>query len=54
MTHETDLSVGVDVVVYTEEKRDRPWLGRVLEIFNDSLEFRIHWYQVIVILLLIG
>ena len=43
---ETDIAIGLDVVVYTESKSDRPWLGRVCEIFEETLEFQIHWYQV--------
>ena len=36
--------LGLDVAVYTKEKRTRPWIGRVTELVNDE-QFKIHWYS---------
>ena len=43
---QTDLAPGLDVCVFTEDQKTRPWLGRVLEVFPEELTFDIHWYQV--------
>ena len=37
--------VGQDVVVYTEVKDGRPWVGRVQETYIDRSEFLIHWFE---------
>ena len=42
----SDLAEGIDVCVYTTERKSRPWLGRVRRVFPESLEFEINWYQV--------
>ena len=44
----TDLAVGLDVCVYTHNRSTRPWLGRVVGIFPETMEFDCHWYQVII------
>ena len=36
---------GMDVAVYTENKRGRPWVGKVLSINKDQNEFEIHWFE---------
>ena len=35
-------------LVYSEahEGNERPWLGRVVEVYPDLKEFDIHWYKV--------
>ena len=43
---QTDLVEGLDVCVYTQDLETRPWLGRVVKVFPESLEFEIHWYKV--------
>ena len=40
---DSEISVGMDVCVYTEEKRGRPWVGRVLQLLEDQ-RFLIHWF----------
>ena len=40
---DSEISVGMDVCVYTEEKRGRPWVGRVVQILEDK-RFLIHWF----------
>ena len=39
-----DIEVGMDVCVYTRNKRNRPWVGRVSELLPNK-KFVIHWYQ---------
>ena len=37
------VRVGQDLVIYTESKEDRPWVGRVSQIFPVQRQFEIHW-----------
>ena len=37
-------TLGMDVAVYTDMKKGRPWVGRVLTIDGVSNTFDIHWY----------
>ena len=39
-----EIEVGMDVCVYTKNKKSRPWVGRVSELLPDN-RFVIHWYQ---------
>ena len=41
---DSNISIDQDVVVYTECKEGRPWIGRVKEIIQDR-KFMIQWYQ---------
>ena len=41
---DSNIREGLDVVVYSTIKEDRPWVGRVKTILEDS-KFVIHWYQ---------
>ena len=38
-----DVSVGMDVVVYTDEQKGRPWTGRIVKL-KESGNLLIHWY----------
>lgn len=38
-----DASVGMDVCVYTEEERGRPWVGRIVEILPQR-RFKLQWF----------
>ena len=40
-----EVQVSMDVCVYTERKRGRPWVGRVNSIDSDKKTFTIHWYE---------
>ena len=40
---DTNIVVGMDVIVYTQSQEKRPWCGRVLEIMPRNL-FRIQWF----------
>jgi len=40
---ETEVMVGMDVVLWTESKLRRPWIGRVLKIIDSSC-FILQWY----------
>ena len=40
---EDEVSVGMDVCIYTEDKRSRPWMGRIVKIL-DNKKFILHWY----------
>ena len=42
----TTLLAGMDVCVYRDSREALPWLGRVVEVFPNSKEFDIHWYEV--------
>ena len=44
MEFKTDVRVGVDVVLWTHEKRTRPWVGRVHKIVSSE-EFILQWYE---------
>ena len=37
------VRVGQDLVIYTESRVDRPWIGRVTRIFPERRQFEIHW-----------
>ena len=39
-----DLSVGIDVVIWTMSKQKRPWVGRVVQVLSSD-SFKIQWYQ---------
>ena len=39
-----EIQTNMDVVVYSESKAHRPWVGRVQQLLPDTREFRIHWY----------
>ena len=38
------LISGLDVAVYTRERESRPWLGRVVNVVDES-QFTVHWYE---------
>ena len=40
---DSDLEVGMDIAIYTEEQRGRPWVGRVLSM-SDEKRFIVHWF----------
>ena len=40
---DSEIAVDMDVVVYTMEKKGRPWVGRVIEILPEK-KFIIHWF----------
>ena len=40
-----DIKVNMDVVVYSESKTKRPWVGRVQKLLQNSREFEILWYE---------
>ena len=40
---EEEICPGMDVVVYTDVKKGRPWVGRVLEVLQEK-KFLIHWF----------
>lgn len=40
---EEDASVDMDVVVYTKDKRSRPWVGRIVKLLENK-KFLLHWY----------
>ena len=42
---QTEIKSGMDVAVFTESKKDRPWLGRVVNVFDDGLSFEVHWFK---------
>ena len=42
-TIENEASVGMDVCVYSEEVRGRPWVGRIVEILPDKC-FKLQWF----------
>ena len=35
--------MGMDVVVYTEETRGRPWTGRIVKLLENG-NILLHWY----------
>ena len=39
------VSVGQDIVVYTEVVLGRPWVGRVKEVYPESKEFLLQWFE---------
>ena len=40
-----EIQVDMDVVVYSETKAKRPWVGRVRQLLKGSREFEIQWYE---------
>ena len=40
---DSDLEVGMDVAIYTDEQRGRPWVGRVLSLLDDK-RFIVQWF----------
>ena len=40
---ENEASVGMDVCVYSEEVRGRPWVGRIVQILPDK-RFKLQWF----------
>ena len=40
-----EISAQMDVVIYSETKVNRPWVGRVQELLSETREFRIRWYE---------
>ena len=42
---QSELRKGMDVAIYTESKKDRPWLGRVVEVKDDGLSFEVQWFK---------
>ena len=41
---EDDICVGMDVCIYGEDKKNRPWVGRILQLLEDR-RFLIHWFD---------
>ena len=41
---DSDISVGMDICIYTDECRGRPWVGRVLELLENK-RFLVHWFS---------
>ena len=39
----SDVSVGEDIAVFTTVKTGRPWVGRVLEVYEDQV--LVHWFS---------
>ena len=39
-----DNKEGIDVLIYTRTKHNRPWVGRILERLSDT-RFKIQWYE---------
>ena len=42
---DVDIVPGMDVAVYSQSVKDRPWLGRVLKIEESKASFEIHWFK---------
>ena len=42
----SNLMLEMDLCVYTETRENRPWIGRVSNLFPQSRQFDIHWYEV--------
>jgi hypothetical protein len=40
---EDEVALGMDVCIYTEDKRWRPWLGRIVKILENK-QFVLQWY----------
>ena len=38
-----EISIGMDVCIYTDENKGRPWVGRVLDLLPGRM-FLIHWF----------
>ena len=41
---DSEISPGMDVCIFTENLKGRPWVGRVLELLEDQ-RFLIQWYS---------
>ena len=41
---DSEISLGMDVCIYTESKRGRPWVGRIVQLL-EGRRFIIHWYS---------
>ena len=39
-----DIKEGLDVLIYSDIKKGRPWVGRIKELLGTN-KFRIHWYK---------
>ena len=39
-----EIKEGLDVLIYSDIKKHRPWVGRVLNVTNLS-KFQIHWFE---------
>lgn len=42
---ESDAKLGLDVVVFTHSKSDRPWVGIIKSICNEKKAYSIHWHK---------
>ena len=42
---DVDIRPGMDVAVYTQSVKDRPWLGRVQSIQERGARFEIQWFK---------
>ena len=42
---QSDAKVGLDVIIYTQAKSSRPWVGVIKSISEDGQTYRIHWYK---------
>ena len=42
---QSEILVGMDIAVYTESRKDRPWLGRVLGIQDGGQSFEVLWFK---------
>ena len=40
---DAEICVGMDICVYTEEPRGRPWVGRIVQLLENK-RFLIHWF----------
>ena len=40
-----EVSVKMDVAVYTKTKRSRPWLGRVTKVNSENGKFTLQWFS---------
>ena len=40
---EDEVSVGMDVCIYTKDKKSRPWMGRIVQVL-DNKRFLLQWY----------
>ena len=41
---EDEIAPGIDVCIYTDERRSRPWVGRIVKILENK-EFVLQWYS---------
>ena len=40
---EDEVAVGMDVCIYTEDSRSRPWVGRIVQL-RENKRFVLQWY----------